>query len=70
MKSFDFRCKSPVKVLDLTGAITGKVGQWMPYSRALNSKLLRYNLKHTRVHLPAAVVKQLIAYPERLPCVR
>lgn len=69
-QSFDFRCKSPVRVLDLTGAITGKAGQWMPYSRALNEKLLRYNLGRTRVRLPAPAVEQLIVYPERLPCVR
>lgn len=69
-KGLDFRCKSPVRVLDLTGALTGKAGQWMPYSRALNAKLLRHNLRRTRVRLPAPVVEQLIAYPERLPCVR
>jgi hypothetical protein len=66
----DFRCSSAVKVLDLSGALTGKARVWVPYSRSINRKLVRFSLRKLRLNLPAPLQRRIVRYPERTRCTR
>jgi penicillin V acylase-like amidase (Ntn superfamily) len=70
LRKLDFGCATPVKLLDLSGAITGKARVWQPYTRSANRKLVRFSLRKLRLKLPAPVQRRIVRYPERTRCVQ
>ena len=61
----DYSCRTPVKVVDLLGTITGKpLAAAVEYRRQYNLKLLQINLKKLSGRLPPGLLKLAAAYPE------
>ena len=61
----DYSCKTPVKVVDLLGTITGKrLARAVDYRTEHNLKLLQINLKKLGGRLPPRFLKLAAAYPE------
>jgi choloylglycine hydrolase len=71
MTRFDFSCKSPVKILDIS--VHGKgdmTGSFSGYSFRANYNLLKNSFRETRflMNTPDYVIRQRARYPETLNC--
>jgi len=65
-RTFDYDCRTPVKILDMDQATGGEVtGKFVDYTPAANRRLLDKTLKGD---LPGFVVAKGAAYPETTTC--
>lgn len=71
LKSFDFSCMTPVKVLDLDADITGDVTEkFNDYTHKINRNLIRYVFFETYFYFPPDhILDMLSKYPESTSCI-
>lgn len=66
MSKHKFDCKTPVRMLDLSGSVSRKHHlRWGAYSSSYNYKQIRGSLAQLGARLPAALIKMLALYPQR-----
>lgn len=73
LKSVDFSCSTPVRVLDLEADVEGDVARHLvPYTRALNLELVTGSFRQTDflADVPAAELERVARYPESSTCRR
>lgn len=73
LKSVDFSCSTPVRVLDLDADVEGDVARHLvPYTRAINLELVTSSFRKTDflAGTPAAELEQVARYPESTTCRR
>lgn len=73
LKSVDFSCATPVRVLDLDADVEGDVARHLvPYTRALNLELVTGSFRKTDflADVPAAELERVARYPESTVCQR
>jgi penicillin V acylase-like amidase (Ntn superfamily) len=71
LAGLDFRCSTPVRVLDLHAAVSGDVARRLvPYSRQLNRELVGSAFRQTPflAATPEAEIDRLARYPEAASC--
>jgi penicillin V acylase-like amidase (Ntn superfamily) len=74
LKSFDFSCKTPVKVLDIQTDLSGNVtNNFIDYTQQVNRKLIGNAFKKVSVHPEASVMPEealdaISRYPETTIC--
>ena len=74
LKSFDFSCKTPVRVLDVQTDLSGNVTKnFIDYTQQINRKLIGNAFKKVSVHpeateLPEEVLDAISRYPETTIC--
>lgn len=69
ISAFDYSCSQPVKTLELNQGWSGDVsGNFIPYTRALNRKVVERGLKDTGAELPPELIDEIAAYPESAIC--
>jgi choloylglycine hydrolase len=61
-------CDTPVRVIDIKGTVLEKRGDWRPYTRKANTRLVRISFKALKFRLPPGAVEGIGAYPERASC--
>ena len=74
LKSFDFSCKTPVKVLDIQTDLSGNVTKnFIDYTQQINRKLVGNSFKKMSVHpeipeIPEEALDAISRYPETTIC--
>ncbi len=71
LPSFDFSCKSPVKVMDINLAGSGDMkDNFSDYTRKVNLDLIRRSYKETNItaEIPDEILEHISKYPERTTC--
>lgn len=72
LKSFDFSCATPVKVLDVKADLSGGIiAKFIDYKYQINRNLIRDTFKETDFlrHLPETVMDRHSRYPETTFCI-
>ena len=72
LKSFDFSCAAPVKVLDVNADLSGDItAKFVDYTYQINRNLVRDAFRETYFlsHLPAHALDKHSTYPESTRCI-
>jgi penicillin V acylase-like amidase (Ntn superfamily) len=71
LRSFDFSCTSPVKVLDINGDLSGDVsGAFVDYTEEINRIMIEDSFRNTPflATMPGDLLRELSRYPETNTC--
>ena len=71
LRSFDFSCTSPVKVLDINGDQSGDVsGAFINYTEEINRTMIEASFRNTPflATMPGDVLRELSRYPDTNTC--